>query len=131
MDRKINELREITREFAVMQREHGEALAAGKGVRAALWTARRACLQARLRDCLDSLMAIDGDVSGDSERSAMIQQSISAIMAGEERLAAAVSRRRRDLGKQLRMMRRGKKALKGYGSAPGAPPNPRYVSSRM
>ena len=126
--RMLGELSGIAAEFAAMQAEHHEGLASGRVLPLTLWTARRQRLRARLAACLDGLdrQAVGRDLRARS----VIEKNLTAIMAGEEALAAGVARRQEAIDQQLRMMRKGRAALKGYGAGPRARPHPRYVSSR-
>lgn len=112
-----------------MQKEQGEALAAGNLQGLVRWQEELAELFRRLKQEFDRLAAVTVQ-PGAASRLSPIRERLGIVLANEELLAGMAAQQREDLQQRLHAMRKGKKALHKYRMHQGMAPSPRYLQNR-
>jgi len=123
------EVFEAVEMFCRVQEAHCQVLSRGvprKGM--SLWQDERQQAFERLRHCLDRV-AVAGELQADGVFMARLKTLLADVNRGEEKLTRLVGTQRGLLQQQMSEIRRGRKAVKGYGPAAGAA-KPRFLSSR-
>jgi len=122
-------LDELFAEFAAMQADQLDAVAKGRLEDLAVWQEKRERVFGRLQFYLERLQAEPAEQSGPGLRPELASK-IKALLEGETSLMCAAVMQRQELQGKLTAMRKGKKALVGYGPGQGAGRSARFLSSK-
>lgn len=115
-------------EFAAVQQEQGEALAAGQAQDMLSWLTVR---EQVFRHLAQSLSCLAVECRGDEGLLLRARERIGVLLENEKELAVIANIQRLRMQEQRQAMCRGREALQGYGSHDGAAFRPRYLSSRL
>lgn len=115
--------------FLAVQRRQREEMEGGRLKRLASWREERQRLFAPVQRYLDLLQG-DAVLRADESFSARVRDKVGELVAAEARLNEAAREQYLQLDRQLAELRRGRKAVQGYGPRVGAMPLPRFLSSR-
>ena len=122
-------LDDVFAEFAAVQAEQLAAFENGRLDDLAVWREKRERVFGRLQFYLDRLRAEQPETPGNTFIVAL-QSKIKALLDGETSLMCAAVLQRQELQGKLTAMRKGKKALVGYGSGQGGVRSARFLSSK-
>lgn len=115
-------------EFAAVQQEQGEALAAGQVRDILSWMTLRERVFRDLARFLERLL----DEGRENETLlSHARERVGDLLENERKLAVAAGVGKSRLKERQQSMRRGREALHGYGAHDGAASRSRYLSSRM
>lgn len=121
------ELWQILELFAARQQEQEQGFLAGLDAELEDWQGQRQQLFASLQFHLDQLVP---GVTMPAAEEGRLREKIGALLVGEQRLAAAATLRRAQVGEQLGRLRKGRIGLNGYRSCDRVATGPRFVSSK-
>lgn len=122
-------LQDAFAEFEAMQADHQAAFECGRLDDLIARREKRERAFARLQFYLDRLWAEQPELSG-TAFCQELRNKIKALLEGETILMSAVAMRRQELQGKLTAMRKGKKALVGYGPGQGGVRSARFLSSK-
>lgn len=127
---RVDQGRELWRAvaaFASLQEEQARGFLAGLDRELEPGLEERERLFAVLRQELDRVVP---GVTFPPEEEVRLREEIGALLAGEQRLAAAAAQRRAELAGQLGRLRKGRAGLSGYRAGESSAPGARFVSSK-
>ena len=127
---RVHEIVNAVDDFAAVQKEHGKALKSGRLKDVMPWREKRARVFGRLKQYLDRLES-DADIRKDLKFIDQLCKKIRLLLEQEKSLEINLGRCRKRLEEEMGAIRRGKKALKGYGVKNSLIAEPRVMSNRM
>ncbi|MCJ7602174.1 MAG: flagellar protein FliT [Desulfobulbaceae bacterium] len=122
----ITQLFELLAEFASVQKDHAACLAENRLKNLMSWRQQREQAFRRLTQVLDRVADL---AAGDEAVRQRLLNEMGKILENEKQLAELAGAQRDRLQGSLRVMRKGKQALKGYSVYQGGSPRPRYLSN--
>jgi len=123
----ISQLLELLAEFASIQQDHAACLTENRLKNLMGWRQQREQAFRRLRHVLDRVKDI---VPGcDEPVRIRLVNELRKILENEKQLVELAGAQRNRLQGSLRVMRKGKQALKGYSVYQGGSPGPKYLSN--
>jgi hypothetical protein len=122
----ITQMFDLLAEFASVQQDHAACLAENRLKNLMSWRQQREQAFRRLRQVLDRVADLDDCDEAVRQR---LLNEMGKILENEKQLAELAGAQRDRLQGSLRVMRKGKQALKGYSVYQGGSPRPRYLSN--
>lgn len=119
-----NSLLAATDGCLLMQADHLANLQSGRLAKVGQWLEERQVMVAKLRQAFTEAQG----TGLDADLRQLLAERIKRLLEGESRLFAVAEQQRNAVGDALGALRRGKRALSGYG--PGPNQGPTFVSDR-
>ncbi len=126
---KIKKIEGVIHDFEALQDDHFEALQSDKLNDVLSWTEKRFRVFSQLKQCMEQAEQ-DVEIKQDLKFVGRLREHVALLLDKEKCLETSLGRCKMHLEDQMGVVRKGKKALKGYSVNAGYTPRPRVLSNR-